>query len=803
VSSPGQQLPPQSPTSGNGRVIVTIAVEGLRIPAVAVELRSLDSNIVVGKTTSDAVGQVTFPDVRPGRYVVHATRDGFADTDSAPFNVSAGENEQVLVEMRLTFVRESVDVVVPANSPTESLQPVAVSDVLTGAKMDIQPLAGDDFQSLLTLLPSIIRGPEGRLRVKGGGPTTGALQMSSASLNDPSTGDFDLELPSGAVESVEVLSNPFAAEYGRFSTSVTQVRTKRGTNDWLFKPDNLVPGFGKGFAFVNKFEPRFSISGPLKRDKLLFGQYFQYRYVRTPVKSLPGEPQLGLDSFDSFTRLDAVLSSRHALTGGVIYFPRKITNATMSTFRPEETTPKFSQSGFSSGAADRLILSAHTVLESTVAIRIFEVDQKTKGELPMTYTPQGQSGNFFNRQERNVKSFQFVEALSYSKTWKGEHVFKFGADLQHSRFDGDNYSQQLDIRRLDGSLAERTTYSPALVNPEVSGTEFALFAQDRWRVNDRLAFELGFRSDRDDIVEKVNYSPRAGVSVSILPEGRGILRGGFGKFAERTPLTIGAFTQYDVQTVTRYGAFGVPTGPPVTFTHAIDGVLKTPESIVQTVAWDQRFGRLFFFKGAYLHRHGSHAYILNPNAGLGELALSSSGESKYWEVETTGRYLASEHRDLTVSYVHSKSTRDTNDYDQFYGNFRNPIIRSDENALSPTDVPNRVIVRGNIGLPAKWVFVPVYEWRTGFPWSTVNEFQDFIEPRNTSGRLPSVSTLDFTLARPWRFRKYSFTGGIKIYNAFNKGNERDVQNNITSPDFGKFYNPIQRSIGFVVSGSKP
>ena len=161
---------------------------------------------------------------------------------------------------------------VPANSPTERLQPVAVSDVLTGSKMDIQPLAGDDFQSLLTVLPSIIRGPEGRLRVKGGAPTTGALQLSSASLNDPSTGDFDLELPSGAVESVEVLSNPFAAEYGRFSTSVTQVRTKRGTNDWSIKPDNMVPGFGKGFAFVNKFEPRLSMSGPLRKDKLLFGE---------------------------------------------------------------------------------------------------------------------------------------------------------------------------------------------------------------------------------------------------------------------------------------------------------------------------------------------------------------------------------------------------------------------------------------------------------------------------------------------------------------------------------------------------
>ena len=262
---------PQAQTSGTGRVIVTVSLEGVRIPAVTISLRSADGNVVVGQTTSDNIGQVTFPDVAPGRYVVRATREGFADTETAPFEVSAGDSEQVLVEMRLTFVRESVDVIVPANSPTESLQPVAVSDLLTGAKMDIQPLAGDDFQSLLTVLPSIIRGPEGRLRIKGGTPTTGALQMSSASLNDPSTGDFDLELPSGAVESVEVLSNPFAAEYGRFSTSVTQVRTKRGTNEWIVKPTNLVPGFGKGFAFVNKFEPRLSISGPLKRDKLLFG----------------------------------------------------------------------------------------------------------------------------------------------------------------------------------------------------------------------------------------------------------------------------------------------------------------------------------------------------------------------------------------------------------------------------------------------------------------------------------------------------------------------------------------------------
>ena len=91
------------------------------------------------------------------------------------------------------------------------------------------------------MLPGVVRGPDGRLRIKGGQPTQGALQVSSASLVDPSTGDFDLQLPGQSVESVEVLANPFAAEYGRFSTSVTQIRTTRGTNEWKIKPGNLVP----------------------------------------------------------------------------------------------------------------------------------------------------------------------------------------------------------------------------------------------------------------------------------------------------------------------------------------------------------------------------------------------------------------------------------------------------------------------------------------------------------------------------------------------------------------------------------
>ena len=94
------------------------------------------------------------------------------------------------------------------------------------------------------------------------------------------------------------------------------------------------------------------------------------------------------------------------------------------------------------------------------------------------------------------------------------------------------------------------------------------------------------------------------------------------------------------------------------------------------------------------------------------------------------------------------------------------------------------------------------EIRSGFPWSAVNEFQDFVGPRNRAGHLPAVRSVDFSLSRPWTIGKYQFRGGIKVFNLFGPSAERDVQTNVTSPDFGRFFNPIDRSIGFVFGTAK-
>ncbi len=289
-----------------GRVVATITtLEGtVHMPGVQVDLRLAGQTVVIAQTLTDAAGQVEFPDVPAGRYVITANRPGFLAKDSAAFDVKAGEVARVLLDIRLTFTPPAVEVTATAAAATDSIQPVSISDMVSGSVLDLAPLPGDDFRSLLPLLPGVVRGPDGRLRVKGGNPTQGAVQMSSAGLNDPSTGDFNVEVPGQSIESVEVLPNPFAAEYGRFSTSITQIRTKRGTDEWQIKPGNFIPRITKSFE-IRAFEPALSIRGPLKPERLFIAQDFQYRYVTTSVNTPTDQPDMRMRSFDSFTRLDA------------------------------------------------------------------------------------------------------------------------------------------------------------------------------------------------------------------------------------------------------------------------------------------------------------------------------------------------------------------------------------------------------------------------------------------------------------------------------------------------------------------
>ena len=565
-----------------------------------------------------------------------------------------------------------------------------------------------------------------------------------------------------------------------------------------------MPRFRKSFSGVRGFEPRFSVRGPLKRDRAFLAQDFQFRYVATPVKSLPGEPEIELKSFDSFTRVDTVISARHTLGGGLILFPREVEHATMSTFRPPEVTPDFNQSGWSTGVVDRLALAPDVVLETTLSGRWFEINVNTDGRAPMVYAPQTQSGSFFNDQEREVGSLQWVEALSLSRDWRGQHVFKFGTDLQRSQFNGFSASRPVEIRRLDGSLAELTVFGDRTAQ-EVSGVEFAVFAQDRWRVGSRVTFELGLRLDRD-----ADRRARELVAARRRGDWRRARRARDPARRLRQVRAADAAQRRGVSLVRAAHGLTVRARRLAarprrsTFANVLDADLRTPEALRRQRRVEPALRPpSAASSSSSCSASGSHEFIVSPDAGRARAAAVERPARRATGSSRRRRGIWAASGGTSPSRTSGRrGTADLNNYDQFFGNLRNPIVRANENNLIPTDVRHRLLVRGTHRAAGQWDFAPVLELRSGFPWSAVDEFQDFVGPRNRAGRLPAVRTLDFTLARPWRFKKYRFRAGLKLYNVFGASAERDVQNNLTSPDYGTFFNPIERSIGFVFGSAK-
>src|SRR5438093_661056 len=78
------------------------------------------------------------------------------------------------------------------------------------------------------------------------------------------------------------------------------------------------------------------------------------------------------------------------------------------------------------------------------------------------------------------------------------------------------------------------------------------FAQDHWTVRPNLAFDGGARIEHQDRTSTVRLAPRIGAAWSPLPHDPMVLRGGFGVFYDRVPLSVYSFGHRPEQIVTVY-----------------------------------------------------------------------------------------------------------------------------------------------------------------------------------------------------------------------------------------------------------
>jgi hypothetical protein len=794
----GARPAPSGSLSGS----VTTNARQVALPGVEVTLVDPATSRTVRRAFSDGTGQYRFDGLDAGTYQVVARAPGFVDARVGPIVLPAGASRQVPVDLELAPVAETVDV--RGTAGVARADETSSGATVEGKMVDVLPVASDSYRALLPVLPGVVRQADGRISVKGAKPTQGSLAVGAGSGVDPSTGGFGLELPSDAIESVDVVPNPYSAEDGRFSAGLVRIETRPGTGTWQATANSFIPMpcltlcDGSSWGIQN-YNPRVWFGGPVVKDRLFVSQALEYRLMHARIPSLPDpDNKQRSDSFDAFTRFDIHPGSGHAVTTTLALFPRRLQNAAMNTFNPQEVTPDVQSWGYQAAVSDAATLSARSVLTSFFSASLYDVHVDPHSDTPMLMTVDGNRGGYFNRQQRTTRAFHWSESLTlFRSSAAGDHLVKIGVDLLRASYTGESASHPVVVRRADGTMGWRQDFSAA-TSQHVAGTDVAAYAQDRWRAHPRLLLEGGVRLDHDGVLGTTSVSPRLGVVIGILPSDRASLRGGVGVFRERTPLNVEAFESIETATVTRFAADGeTPLGPPVTWAHTA-AALEPPRAMIWNVEYDHQLGGQVFLRLNHLERSGSREFIVDPVATPtgGQLRLSSDGRSEYRETEVSVRAGATDERQATVSYVRSRSAADLNAYDQFFGTLRLPVVQPNEYSTAPVDVPNRLLVRVVVPVYRKWTASSLLEVRDGFPYSLVNEDQAFVGPRNTGGRMPALCTLDVSLLRTGKLLGREVRFGVRVFHVLGTFEPRDVQSNVDSAAFGTFYNGLIRRIMF-------
>jgi hypothetical protein len=460
--------------------------------------------------------------------------------------------------------------------------------------------------------------------------------------------------------------------------------------------------------------------------------------------------------------------------------------------------------------SEQAIFKDASFLSSTLSYKTFDLDVFGQGMRPLELLPEGNTGNYFADIRRRSQRFQWRE-IYYAHPFEvhGQHSLKLGGEIDYSRVTGVFHENSILIRRQDQTLTQRIEFGPAAT---VSGSlsEFTAFAQDRWVVNKKLTVDAGLRFDRDGLALQNAIAPRLSFLYLPLRNHATIIRGGIGLFYDRTPLSVSYFRQLPERTVTTFAADGISiTDGPRRFANTVAARLRNPRSVRASLQIDFPVTTKLTGRIGYLQRSTRDDFIVDRldasggsgGSGQGALALSNLGRARYRELQLLAIYDNPRIGTWNASYVWSKARGDLNSIDNFLGDFPAFVVRPNEYGPQPFDAPHRFLAYGQLRMRYDINLSPVVEIRSGFPFSFVNERLDFVGPRNRAGRFPTFLSVAVQVTKGFAVPKFvpriggrRTRMGVAILNTTNHFNPSEVQNNITSPRLGQFFNSLHTSV---------
>ena len=554
------------------------------------------------EAVTDGTGSFRMP-VRVGTFRVTARLSGFQTVTRTNLQLLLGQQVNLALQLAPAALQETVTVT--GEAPLIDTTASIVASNIDPRQVEELPINGRNWMDLALLTPGARRNESGGYVQPRQSYSQTNVDGQQVTTNYHSSGDDEQpQWSRDAIAEFQVVQNRFDASVGRSAGMVVNAITKSGTNDFT----GTVGGYFRNDRFnsedfvANRVLPysnqqlSSTVGGPIIRDRLhFFGAYEYEREPKTFVYSTP-YPSFNMDlAFTDRThkpigRVDYQITPQTRISGRVSAYNR--------WFHVQRGGGGSTEHPINMGRHGRIssqyvgsftqVLSNRSVNEVRGGATFYERRDGSatltwKGQETMPYHPVLNGGTVLV----NVRGFNIGinplnivqdtanvrDDLTTSFDWRGRHDVKLGGEYMRfyndfrwclrcmGQIDATGGPAPANLEALFPVWNDPSTWNLQPLTPITrwvfhakSSTEhtydvtrhlFAGWAQDDWRVNDRLTLNVGLRYDFDsngnneklefrpwlpgDLPRnKANFAPRLGVNLRL--DDRTVLRGGYGLF---------------------------------------------------------------------------------------------------------------------------------------------------------------------------------------------------------------------------------------------------------------------------------
>jgi hypothetical protein len=760
----------------------------------------------IRQTQTDYRGYFRFFSLPSGVYAVKMHHESYREVAMENVRIRLG-GTATLGEIRLQpKVMETYEIIVYGKPPLIDLTSTVAGSNLVADTIKDLPVARD-YRSVMSILPGANQSAYGDdVNVSGASGSDNMYAIDGIDVSDPYMRYKNTNLPYNFVKEIEIKAGGYEAQYRSSMGGLVNAVTYSGGNEFsgqlfgFFTNNNfsqtalraeLEPSIGK-FA---QYDFGLSLGGPIIRDKLWFFAAYNPIAKRENVL-IPGlkeyEDKLTQDVFAG--KITWQPSSRANFVFTVIGDPAEhysigtpLFVTVASALNPDPMLTQITEGGYNFLASGNYVFSKNFFLEVSLANtsrrnRIGPATERGKNELCYWDAFSGGAISGGHWGETDGDSFQTTAACKGTLVL-GNHILKAGFEYRDNKLNF-YFDQNVLARFAENEYVLQPFGGSGIVRNRMP----ALFAQDSWRISDRLQLNLGLRWSAEFLVAsngKVGqritdeFQPRIGFVFQPGRTGSSKISGSFGRFYGELSTnfmavymsegTIFHWIVYDHDPrLDPAGGTDYPTSGKIQAEiKGLQGQNYDEFSLgyEQALNSNYKLGVL----GIYRNLRNGVEDGFNPNDGMfylgnpGQPPLEDTPKMKreYLGLQLTFQKSGGKYFDFSASYTLSRSygnypglfAQDMGDYrSNSTGYFDSPEQVLLATGLLPNDRPHVFKFFGSYRFPFGLSIGAFFLWQSGTPLSELGTqtqvygWWKFVTQRGTAGRTPAIADLNLRIA---------------------------------------------------------